>query len=80
MPGEQTVYVLDDDAAVCRSLERLLSAASFEPATSQRPDEFLSRAAKFKKRCVLLDLRLPDTNGIEVLEALLASETIFRSS
>jgi two-component system response regulator FixJ len=70
MSGERTVYVLDDDAAVCRSLERLLSLASFEPVTFQSPDEFLSKAAKFKKGCVLLDIRLPGTNGIEVMEAL----------
>ena len=70
MSGQRTVYVLDDDAAVCRSLERLLSSASFEPVTFQRSDEFLSEAGKFKKGCVLLDLRLPDTNGIEVMEAL----------
>src|SRR3954453_13066326 len=70
MSGERTVYVLDDDPAVCRSLERLLSLASFEPVTFQSPDEFLSKAAKFKKGCVLLDIRLPGTNGIEVMEAL----------
>jgi two-component system response regulator FixJ len=70
MSGEQTVYVLDDDAAVCRSLERLLGSASFEPVTFQRPDEFLSKAGKFKKGCVLLDLRLPGTNGVDVMEAL----------
>jgi two-component system response regulator FixJ len=70
MSGERTVYVLDDDAAVCRSLERLLSSASFEPVSFQSPEEFLSRAAKFKKGCVLLDLRLPGTDGIEVMVAL----------
>jgi two-component system response regulator FixJ len=70
MSDERTVYVLDDDVAVCRSLERLLGSASFEPVTFQRPDEFLAKADKFKKGCVLLDLRLPGTNGIEVMEAL----------
>ncbi len=70
MSGERTVYVLDDDAAVCRSLERLLSSANFETVTFQRPDEFLSRAVNFKKGCVLLDLRLPGPNGLVVMEAL----------
>lgn len=70
MLGERTVYVLDDDAAVCRSLERVLGSASFEPVTFQHPDEFLNKAGKFKKGCVLLDFRLPGTNGIEVMEAL----------
>jgi two-component system response regulator FixJ len=71
MSGERrTVYVLDDDAAVCRSLERLLSSARFEAVTFQRPDEFLSKAGKFKEGCVLLDVRLPGTNGVEVMKAL----------
>jgi two-component system response regulator FixJ len=70
MSGQRTVYVLDDDAAVCRSLERLLHSARLEAITFQRPDEFLAKAAKFEKGCVLLDLRLPGTNGIEVMAAL----------
>jgi len=70
MSGERTIYVLDDDAAVCRTLERLLSSAGFDAVSFQRPDEFLSKAAKFKKGCVLMDFRLPGTNGIEVMEAL----------
>ena len=70
MSRERTIYVLDDDAAVCRTLERFLSSVNFEPVSFQRPDEFLSKAADFKKGCVLMDLRLPGTNGIEVMEAL----------
>jgi two-component system, LuxR family, response regulator FixJ len=70
MSCARTVYVLDEDAAVCRSLERFLGSASFEPVTFQRPDEFLAKADKFKKGCVLWDLRLPGTNGIVVMEAL----------
>jgi two-component system, LuxR family, response regulator FixJ len=75
MSGERTVYVLDDDAAVCRSLERLLNSASFETATFQRPEEFLTKAVNFKEGCILLDLRLPGTNGIEVMEALQSIRT-----
>jgi two-component system response regulator FixJ len=70
MSDERTVYVLDDDAAVCRSLERLLDSASFVSVTFQHPDEFLAKAGTFTKGCVLLDLRLPGTDGIEVMEAL----------
>jgi two-component system response regulator FixJ len=70
MSDQRTVYVLDDNAAVCRSLERLLGSAGFEPVTFQRPDDFLKKAGKLKKGCVLLDLRFPGTNGIDVMEAL----------
>ncbi len=66
MTMERTVYVLDDDAAVLRSLERLLSSANFEPVTFERPDLFLAAAKTFKTGCVLLDIRLPGTSGLDV--------------
>jgi two-component system response regulator FixJ len=70
MPTERTVYVLDDDEAVRRSLERLLGSANFEPVTFERPDLFLTAARTFKAGCVLLDVRLPGMNGLEVQEQL----------
>jgi two-component system response regulator FixJ len=70
MSGRRTVYVLDDDAAACRSLGRLLDSAGFQAVTFQRPEEFLVKAANFEQGCVLLDLRLPGTNGIEVMGTL----------
>jgi two-component system response regulator FixJ len=66
MPVERTVYVLDDDQAVLRSLERLLSSANYEPITFDRPDLFLTAAKTFKTGCVLLDVRLPGMSGLEV--------------
>ena len=66
MPVERAVYVLDDDEAVLRSLERLLSSANFEPVTFERPDQFLAAATEFKSGCVLLDVRLPGMDGLEV--------------
>jgi two-component system, LuxR family, response regulator FixJ len=70
MPTERTVYVLDDDEAVRRSLERLLGSANFEPVTFERPDLFLTAARTFKAGCVLLDVRLPGMDGLEVQEHL----------
>jgi two-component system response regulator FixJ len=67
---ERTVYVLDDDEAVLRSLERLLSSANFEPVTFERADQFLAAAVGFKLGCVLLDVRLQGMDGLEVLAQL----------
>jgi two-component system response regulator FixJ len=66
MAAERTVYVLDDDDAVLRSLERLLRSVNFEPITFDRPDVFLAAAKTFKTGCVLLDVRLPGMSGLEV--------------
>jgi two-component system response regulator FixJ len=70
MTTEGTVYVLDDDQAVRRSLERLLSSANFEPITFDRPETFLTAAKNLKTGCILLDVRLPGMSGLEVQEQL----------
>jgi two-component system response regulator FixJ len=71
MTPERTVYVLDDDEAVLRSLERLLRSANFEPITFDHPDRFLTAAKTFKTGCVLLDVRLPGMSGLDVQTRLL---------
>ena len=71
MATERTVYVLDDDDAVLRSLERLLSSANFKPITFDHPSVFLTAAKTFKTGCVLLDVRLPGMSGLEVQAQLL---------
>jgi two-component system response regulator FixJ len=69
--AERTVYILDDDLAVLRSLERLLSSAGFEPIAFDNPDAFLAAAKTFKTGCVLLDVRLPGMSGLDVQTQLL---------
>ena len=71
MATERTVYVLDDDHAVLRSLERLLSSANFKPITFDHPSAFLTAAKTFKTGCVLLDVRLPGMSGLEVQTQLM---------
>src|ERR1700692_1850627 len=73
--AERTVYILDDDVAVLRSLERLLSSASFEPIAFDNPDAFLAAAKTFKTGCVLLDVRLPGMSGLDVQTQLLKTRT-----
>jgi two-component system response regulator FixJ len=70
MPGERTVHVVDDDAAVRRSLERLLDAAGFRVVTYQSASDFLAVAAALSG-CVLLDIRMPKIDGFEVQSRLL---------
>jgi two-component system response regulator FixJ len=70
MPAERTVHVVDDDVAVRRSLERLLDAAGIRAVSYASPLTFLDAAAGLLG-CVLLDIRMPELDGLEVQARLL---------
>jgi two-component system, LuxR family, response regulator FixJ len=64
--ADRTVHVVDDDAAVRRSLERLLDAAGFHVVSYDSPAAFLKVAFGLSAGCVLLDIRMPGVDGLEV--------------
>jgi two-component system response regulator FixJ len=66
MPTKPIVHVVDDDAAVRRSLERLLTAAGFSPVSYETPLAFLAAASGRFTGCILLDLWMPGMDGLEV--------------
>jgi two-component system, LuxR family, response regulator FixJ len=71
MTAERTVHVVDDDAAVRRSLEHLLDAAGFRAVSYETPMGFLASAPGLSSGCVLLDVRMPGMDGL-TLQARLA--------
>jgi two-component system response regulator FixJ len=74
MAAERTVHVIDDDEAVRRSLDRLLTAAGFRVACYAAVADFLAVAARLRPGCVLLDLRMPDMDGLQLQSRLLELE------
>ncbi len=66
MAAERFIYVIDDDPAIRRSLERLLDAVGFRVASYATPKAFLDVAGSLLGGCVLLDLRMPEMDGFEV--------------
>jgi two-component system response regulator FixJ len=66
MAAERFIYVVDDDPAIRRSLERLLDAVGFRVASYATPKAFLDVAGSLPRGCVLLDLRMPKMDGFEV--------------
>jgi two-component system response regulator FixJ len=68
---ERTVHVVDDDAAVRRSLERLLDAAGFRTVSYGSSLAFLAVAPGLSSGCVLLDVRMSGMDGL-TLQARLA--------
>lgn len=69
-PVERLVFVVDDDPAVRTSLPWLIRSVGFEVEAFASADEFLTRMREIRPGCVVLDIRMPDRNGLELLEAL----------
>ncbi len=68
----RTVYVVDDDEAVLDSLAMLLRAAGFKPRLFASPLEFLADYRPQGQECLILDVRMPRLNGLEVQRRLIA--------
>ncbi|MFY9345027.1 MAG: sigma-54 dependent transcriptional regulator [Planctomycetota bacterium] len=68
------ILVVDDDRAICRSLQIQLEERGHEVSTCTTGGEGLLRVAASRFDMVFLDLRLPDRSGLKVLRDLLALE------
>jgi len=69
------VFVVDDDVSVRESLDLLIKLAGWQPETFASASEFLARPRTATPNCLVLDISLPDLNGLE-LQKLIASERI----
>ena len=68
-----TVFVVDDEPAVLKSLARLLRSAHLAVATFSSPREFLECHDSRLPGCLVLDVAMPELNGLELQQALIAS-------
>jgi FixJ family two-component response regulator len=73
LPKKQTVFVVDDDVAVLRSLKRLLGAAGFRAETYESAEAFCDSAVPERGLCIVLDINLKTTSGIGLKHQLTAS-------
>ncbi|MBV8804776.1 MAG: response regulator transcription factor [Sinobacteraceae bacterium] len=60
------VFVVDDDISVRESLELLIAAAGWQPELFTSAQEFLARPRLPGPSCLILDVSLPDLNGLEL--------------
>ena len=67
------VFVVDDDISVRESLELLITFAGWQPETFASAAEFLAHPRTATPSCLVLDISLPDLNGLE-LQKLIASD------
>ncbi len=71
---EQVVIVLDDDEAVRDSLTALLETDGHRVIPCASGREFLAQAGRDAVACLVTDVHMPDTSGLEILESLRARD------
>jgi FixJ family two-component response regulator len=68
--GAPVVYVVDDDISVRESLELMIMTAGWQPRTFASAQEFLSHPRIFAPSCLILDVNLPDLNGLDLQQRI----------
>ena len=66
MPRDQCVYIVDDDEAVRDSLSMLLESKSYAVKSFASAPEFLAAAPSLPVGCLIVDIRMPEMDGLEL--------------
>ena len=69
------VFVVDDDVSVRESLELLIRCAGWQPETFASAQEFLARPRVLVPSCLVLDVTLPDLNGLDLQKRIAVDRT-----
>ena len=69
-PPTPIVFVVDDDISVRESLEALIGLEGWQVETFASAEAFLSRPRVFVPTCLVLDVSLPDLNGLDLQKRL----------
>lgn len=65
-----TVFLVDDDKAVLRSLSAVLTSEGFEVRTFESAAALLDACSRQDAGCVVLDVRMPEMDGLQALAEL----------
>jgi FixJ family two-component response regulator len=74
-PPTPIVFVVDDDVSVRESLELLIRSAGWEPQLFPSAGDFLARPRAPAPSCLVLDVSLPDLNGLD-LQTRIAADRV----
>jgi two-component system, LuxR family, response regulator FixJ len=77
MPADRYVYIVDDDDAVRDSLSVLLEATGLHVRTFGLAKEFLDAAPTLLMGCLIVDIRMPGMDGLELQRYLIERSLSF---
>ncbi len=66
-----TVFIVDDDPSVLKSLSRLMRSAKHVALTFSSPQEFLDQYDPEVPGCLILDVAMPGMGGLQLQQALI---------
>lgn len=67
---EESILIVDDDPVFSKTLKDLLTLRGYQVETERTPESVMENLAKDYKLVVVLDLKLGDVNGLEVLQKI----------
>jgi FixJ family two-component response regulator len=70
MPPNSFVFLVDDDASVRKGVSRLLRSAGYRSEVFESAADFLARDQHTGPSCVIVDVRMPGLNGMELQDLL----------
>ena len=70
MPPERCVHIVDDDEAVRDSLSALLESRTYAVKSFGSAPEFLAAARSLPVGCLIVDIRMPEMDGLELQQCL----------
>ena len=71
--GRKKIYVVDDDASICRALKFLLITFGFKVETFSSAEKFFSDVPNSAEGCLVLDIHMPGLDGWETIKQLIKS-------
>src|SRR4029453_9276074 len=71
IPSNSLVFLIDDDASVRKGVLRLLRSAGYNSEAFESASNFLTREQHSGPVCVILDVRMPGINGIDLQNVLI---------
>src|ERR1044071_2465440 len=71
IPSNSLVFLIDDDASVRKGVSRLLRSAGYNSEAFGSASDFLTREQHLGPACVIVDVRMPGINGMDLQNVLI---------